>query len=148
MGSPIHYAAFHVEGLGLLFFTASRTTGLVLRHLSVHSLFFSPSSSSSPPPPPLPLSLSLTPPQNDQANDNPLLIRIPCGLVSTWVVWVPATSLVYTLPSPLQIPLFNLVLCFFVLLLSFVSQTASAADASTSSYSQLDEEEDMPPQKA
>ena len=38
--------------------------------------------------------------------------------VSTWMVWIPATAIIYSLPGPLQIPLFNLTLCFFVILVS------------------------------
>ena len=34
------------------------------------------------------------------------------------MVWTPATAIVYSLPTALQIPLFNLTLCFFVLLVS------------------------------
>ena len=33
--------------------------------------------------------------------------------VSTWMVWIPGTAIIYSLPSPLQIPLFNLTLMFF-----------------------------------
>ncbi len=40
---------------------------------------------------------------------------------SQWMVWVPAVSIIYCLPSALQIPLFNLVVCFWVLLLTFVT---------------------------
>jgi len=47
-------------------------------------------------------------------------------LVSTWIVWLPAVSIVYSLPAPLQIPLFNIVLCFFMLILSVV--TGGVAD--------------------
>jgi len=39
-------------------------------------------------------------------------------MVSTWMVWIPGTAIIYSLPSPLQIPLFNLTLCFFVILVS------------------------------
>ena len=42
--------------------------------------------------------------------------------VTTWVVWIPGTAIIYSLPSPLQIPLFNLTLCFFVILVSVCSQ--------------------------
>ena len=42
--------------------------------------------------------------------------------VTTWVVWIPGTAIIYSLPSPLQIPLFNLTLCFFVILVSVFSQ--------------------------
>ena len=42
--------------------------------------------------------------------------------VTTWVVWIPGTAIIYSLPYPLQIPLFNLTLCFFVILVSVFSQ--------------------------
>jgi hypothetical protein len=42
--------------------------------------------------------------------------------MSTWAVWIPAVTIIYCLPAPLQIPLFNLVLCFWVLVLSFISK--------------------------
>ena len=43
-------------------------------------------------------------------------------LASTWLVWIPAVTFIYTLPPPLQIPLFNLVLCFWTLLVTFVAK--------------------------
>lgn len=43
-------------------------------------------------------------------------------LVSSWVVWIPTVAIVYALPSALQIPLFTLVVCFWSLLLTSVSQ--------------------------
>jgi hypothetical protein len=48
---------------------------------------------------------------------------------SSWMVWIPAVSIIYCLPSPLQIPLFNLVVCFWVLLLTFVSKRSASAAA-------------------
>jgi hypothetical protein len=48
---------------------------------------------------------------------------IPVTLMSTWAVWIPAVAIIYCLPPPLQIPLFNLVLCFWVLVLSFISKS-------------------------
>tara|TARA_E500000331_G_scaffold192810_1_gene185276 strand:+ start:395 stop:1096 length:702 start_codon:yes stop_codon:yes gene_type:complete len=45
--------------------------------------------------------------------------------VTTWVVWIPGTAIIYSLPSALQIPLFNLTLCFFVILVSVFSQNES-----------------------
>jgi hypothetical protein len=47
---------------------------------------------------------------------------VPVTLMSTWAVWIPAVTIIYCLPAPLQIPLFNLVLCFWVLVLSFISK--------------------------
>ena len=49
------------------------------------------------------------------------LFEIPSVLLSTWIVWIPATAIIYSLPLPLQMPLFNLVLCFFVLLVSVLA---------------------------
>jgi hypothetical protein len=42
---------------------------------------------------------------------------IPIVVVSLWGVWVPAVAIIYALPADLQIPLFSVVLCFWVLLL-------------------------------
>jgi hypothetical protein len=42
--------------------------------------------------------------------------------VSGWITWIPAVLMIYSLPPDLQVPLFNLVLCFFSLLLAFVSR--------------------------
>jgi hypothetical protein len=44
--------------------------------------------------------------------------KLPATIFSTWIVWLPAVTLIYMMPPALQLPLFNLVLCFFVLLLS------------------------------
>ena len=48
---------------------------------------------------------------------------------SNWMVWLPGMSIIYCLPLPLQIPLSNLVLCFWVLLLTFVSKSAKSVDS-------------------
>jgi hypothetical protein len=50
--------------------------------------------------------------------------RVLVVVFSTWVVWIPAVAIVYSLPSALQLPLFNLVLCFWCLLMSFISREA------------------------
>lgn len=42
-------------------------------------------------------------------------------LISTWLLWVPAVAVIYAFPSALQVPLFNLVLCFFMLMLAALS---------------------------
>lgn len=47
---------------------------------------------------------------------------IPTVILSNWMVWIPAVSIVYAMPSQLQIPLFNLVLCFWVLLLAILNK--------------------------
>lgn len=52
---------------------------------------------------------------------NIFTFRIPSLVISTWAVWIPAVSIIYCLPMALQVPMFNLVLCFWVLLLNVIS---------------------------
>ena len=49
-------------------------------------------------------------------------IKIPTVVFSNWLVWTPAVCVVYAMPAELQIPLFNLVLCFWVLLLAVLNK--------------------------
>lgn len=49
------------------------------------------------------------------------LLQIPAVTIANWFIWIPAVAMIYTMPPPLQIPMFNLVLCFFVLLLAFLT---------------------------
>lgn len=49
-------------------------------------------------------------------------VKIPTVIFSNWLVWIPAVSIVYSMPQDLQIPLFNLVLCFWVLLLAILNK--------------------------
>lgn len=43
-------------------------------------------------------------------------------LISNLGVWIPAVCIIYALPTPLQLPLQNLVLCFFTLLIAHQTQ--------------------------
>ena len=43
------------------------------------------------------------------------------ALVATWGVWIPVVSMVYSLPSLLQIPLFSLALTFWVMLFTWMN---------------------------
>ena len=43
-------------------------------------------------------------------------------LISNFWVWLPTVCIIYTLPTALQLPLQNLVLCFFTLLLAHLSR--------------------------
>jgi hypothetical protein len=49
-------------------------------------------------------------------------------LIANWGVWTPAVAIIYILPTALQLPLQNIVLCFFTLLLAFITRRP-AADA-------------------
>jgi hypothetical protein len=51
-------------------------------------------------------------------------------LVTTWVVWVPAVAVIYILPTALQLPLQNVVLCFFTLLVIFMTRRPAGKSAS------------------
>jgi hypothetical protein len=42
-------------------------------------------------------------------------------LLATWAVWVPLMAIIYSLPLPLQFPLFSLALSFWVLLLTYMT---------------------------
>lgn len=40
-------------------------------------------------------------------------------LIANWVIWIPAVAMIYCLPVALQLPVQNLILCFWVLILMF-----------------------------
>ncbi len=44
--------------------------------------------------------------------------RFPVAMLSVWAVWLPVLAFVYSLPSALQIPLFNLAACFCALVMA------------------------------
>lgn len=50
---------------------------------------------------------------------------IPSMMLSTWMIWLPTTAIVYSMPAPLQVPLFNIVLCFYVLIATVIGQQAN-----------------------
>lgn len=44
------------------------------------------------------------------------------ALMATWGVWIPVTSMIYSLPSLLQVPLFSLALTFWVMLFTWITR--------------------------
>lgn len=52
---------------------------------------------------------------------------VPECLISLWMIWIPTCTMVYILPGPLQVPLFNIVACFWTLILSLLSSNNSGA---------------------
>ena len=46
-----------------------------------------------------------------------LTVELPSILFAIWAVWIPTVAIIYCLPLALQFPLFNLVLCFWSLML-------------------------------
>lgn len=53
--------------------------------------------------------------------------RVITVLISTWAVWIPMVSIIYAMPSNLQVPLFNIVLCFWSLMLGSLTKEKKAA---------------------
>lgn len=58
-------------------------------------------------------------------------LTIPILVVSGWLVWIPAVSIIYSMPSGLQIPLFNIVMCFYVILLISLTRDNSPTKEAT-----------------
>jgi len=57
----------------------------------------------------------------NKLNEDSLMRRILRVWASNLVVWIPAVSIIYLLPLDLQIPLFNLVIVFWTLILNSVA---------------------------
>lgn len=51
----------------------------------------------------------------------------PTVLFTNWIVWIPTVAFVYSLPGPLQFPLFSVVMCFFILLVTLLARGNRAA---------------------
>ncbi len=45
----------------------------------------------------------------------------PTVLITNWIVWIPAAALIYSLPPALQFPLFSVIMCFFILIVTFLA---------------------------
>lgn len=52
--------------------------------------------------------------------------RVLPVLISVWCLWIPVVACVYSLPSPLQMPLFNIVLCFWSMLFAHITSRQAA----------------------
>ena len=46
----------------------------------------------------------------------------PTILFTNWIVWIPTVALVYSLPGALQFPVFAVVMCFFILLVTLLAR--------------------------
>jgi hypothetical protein len=46
----------------------------------------------------------------------------PTVMVTNWLVWIPSLALVYSLPPALQFPLFSVVMCFFILIVTLLAR--------------------------
>ncbi|KAH3764082.1 hypothetical protein Pelo_4058 [Pelomyxa schiedti] len=66
-------------------------------------------------------------------------VAVPSLLASIWMLWIPAVSGIYMMPSALQIPLFNLVVFFSNMIIAFVAVQASTRNEQQDSHVQLKE---------
>jgi len=62
-----------------------------------------------------------------------LKTTLPVALLGTWIVWIPAVTVIYCLPPALQIPLFNIVLCFYALMIAALNARNAAVDPTVAS---------------
>ncbi len=53
--------------------------------------------------------------------------RVLPVLLPLWSVWLPVVACVYALPQPLQMPLFNVVLCFWAMLFGHITTRHAAS---------------------
>ncbi|MDD7984728.1 hypothetical protein PQO01_07170 [Lentisphaera marina] len=54
-------------------------------------------------------------------------VRIPTVLVSNWFVWIPACAVIYSMPTALQVPLSNIIGCFYVLMIEVLCKPKDSA---------------------
>ena len=64
------------------------------------------------------------------------LFLLPSSLLSVWLVWLPAVSIIYALPSSLQIPLFCIVSCFWSILLQLIAKANTATHHDSAHHQQ------------
>jgi hypothetical protein len=57
--------------------------------------------------------------------------KIVPTLLATWAVWIPLMAIIYSLPLTLQFPLFSLALTFWVLLLTYMTNSFAAKHTRT-----------------
>jgi len=50
------------------------------------------------------------------------MVKVLPVVVAGWCVWIPGVMLVYSMPTALQLPVASLILCFWVLIFSFVAE--------------------------
>ncbi len=51
-----------------------------------------------------------------------LLVTYPSIVFSTWLIWVPGVAIIYSLPQLLQVPMMNIVACFYAILVMYLTR--------------------------
>jgi hypothetical protein len=57
-------------------------------------------------------------------------LTLPTVMLTNWLVWIPALALIYSLPPALQFPLFSMIMCFFILIVTLLARPAQKQAAS------------------
>lgn len=52
----------------------------------------------------------------------------PTVLITNWLIWIPALVLIYSLPPALQFPLFSIVMCFFILVVTVMTKQKASTN--------------------
>ena len=66
---------------------------------------------------------------------------LPSSLFTVWLVWLPAVIIIYCLPGALQIPLFDIVVCFWGILLQIVTKAEDKEQVAESATVETEEGE-------
>jgi len=56
-------------------------------------------------------------------------VSVPAALGCCWMIWIPSVSIMYSLPSNLQLSIVNLVVVFNILVLTAISEKAEGKQA-------------------
>jgi hypothetical protein len=57
-----------------------------------------------------------------QLNKTFFTITYPSIVFSTWLIWVPGVAIIYSLPQLLQVPMMNIVACFYAILVMYMTR--------------------------
>ncbi|EDM26784.1 hypothetical protein LNTAR_19095 [Lentisphaera araneosa HTCC2155] len=63
----------------------------------------------------------------EKLNKGLFIVRIPTVMVSNWLVWIPACAVIYAMPDALQVPLSNIIGCFYVLMIEVLCKPSPSA---------------------
>lgn len=57
-----------------------------------------------------------------QLNKTFFSVTYPSIVFSTWLIWVPGVAIIYSLPQLLQVPMMNIVACFYAILIMYMTR--------------------------
>eukprot|EP00727_Mastigamoeba_balamuthi_P011764 m51a1_g721 hypothetical protein (300) ;mRNA; f:452980-454063 len=59
------------------------------------------------------------------------MVQVPAVQASSWMVWIPSAAVIYAMPAQLQLPMNNLVGCFWTLLLGVLARKRNPSQQQT-----------------